>query len=281
MSSTSIKLQCVFSPPQKSVFAQGFSGIPGSNGIPGMPGIPGAPGPQGQQGKDGAKGEPGVKGPRGMTGTRGLKGNPGSLGKNGAPGMMGIKGDKGHEGSRGSSGPPGIKGVKGEQGSKGEKGEIVNSAVSQTNWKQCVWKNGDGRNSGKIKVQKYLKNSMKNDLSINANLSWPSLKETLRNAAKLKISINNSVHSCRLQKYEVIIQFFLYHSFKIFLIYFYCSYFLFFCIHGIFYRIAHSTSCSLIQLLKSHSREIRESMAVQVNATGGSSSLMEMNAVDQ
>ena len=164
---------------QKSVYAHGFSGIPGSNGIPGMPGIPGAPGPQGQQGKDGAKGEPGVKGPRGMTGTRGQKGNTGSLGKNGAPGMMGIKGDKGDEGSRGSSGPPGIKGVKGEQGSKGEKGEIVNSAVSQTNWKQCVWKNlNNGSDKGKIKVQKYLENVMKNKLSVRANLSWPSLKET-------------------------------------------------------------------------------------------------------
>ena len=163
---------------QKSVFARGFSGIPGSNGIPGMPGIPGAPGPQGPQGKDGAKGESGVKGPRGMTGTRGQKGNPGSLGKNGAPGMMGIKGDKGHEGSPGSSGPPGIKGAKGEQGSKGEKGEIMNSAVSQTNWKQCVWKNSDGQDSGKIKVQKYLENAMKNQLSVRANLSRPSLKET-------------------------------------------------------------------------------------------------------
>ena len=171
--------------PQKSVFACGFSGIPGSNGIPGMPGIPGAPGPQGQQGKDGAKGEPGVKGPRGMTGTRGQKGNPGSLGKNGAPGMMGIKGDKGHEGSRGSSGPPGIKGVKGEQGSKGEKGEIVNSAVSQTNWKQCVWKNlNDDRDSGKIKVQKYLENVMKKELR--ANLSWPSLKETFEKCHRTK-----------------------------------------------------------------------------------------------
>ena len=78
--------------------------------------------------------------------------------------MMGIKGDKGHEGSRGSSGPPGIKGVKGEQGSKGEKGEIVNSAVSQTNWKQCVWKNDDGRDSGKIKVQKCLENAIKNKI---------------------------------------------------------------------------------------------------------------------
>ncbi|CAH3148716.1 unnamed protein product [Pocillopora meandrina] len=151
-------------PCEKSIFARGFSGIPGSNGIPGMPGIPGAPGPQGQQGKDGAKGEPGVKGPRGMTGTRGQKGNPGSLGKNGTPGMMGMKGDKGHEGSRGSSGPPGIKGVKGEQGSKGEKGEIVNSAASQTNWKQCVWKNEDGRDSGKIKDCSF--NKLQSDTAI-------------------------------------------------------------------------------------------------------------------
>ena len=52
--------------------------------------------------------------------------------------------------------------MKGEQGSKGERGEIVNGAVSQTNWKQCVWKNDDGRDSGKIKVQKYLENAMKN-----------------------------------------------------------------------------------------------------------------------
>ena len=79
-----------------------------------------------------------------MTGTRREKRNQGPLGKNGAPRMMGIKGDKGHDGSRG---PPGIRGVK---GSKGEKGEIVNSAVSQTNWKQCVWKNTDGRDSGNI-----------------------------------------------------------------------------------------------------------------------------------
>ena len=93
-----------------------------------------------------------------MTGIRREKRNKGSHGKNGAPGMRGIKRDKGDEGSRGSSGPPGIKGVKEEQGSKGEKGEIVNSAVSQTNWKQCVWKNDDGRDSGKIKVRKYKEN---------------------------------------------------------------------------------------------------------------------------
>ena len=134
---------------------------------------------QGQIGRDGVKGEPGVKGPRGTTGARGGKGNPGSLGKNSVPGMMGVKGDKGDEGSRGSSGPPGIKGVKGEQGSKGEKGEIVNSAVSQTNWKQFVWKYLNcNRDSGKIKVQKSLQNAMKNKLSVRKNLSSPSLKET-------------------------------------------------------------------------------------------------------
>ena len=47
---------------QISIFARGYSGIPGSNGIPGMSEIPGAPGPQKKQGKDGDKGEPGVKG---------------------------------------------------------------------------------------------------------------------------------------------------------------------------------------------------------------------------
>ena len=73
-----------------------------------------------------------------MTGIRREKRNQESLGN--APGMMGIKEDKGDEGSLGSSGPPGIKGVKREQGSKGEKKEIVNNAVSQTNWKHCVWK---------------------------------------------------------------------------------------------------------------------------------------------
>ena len=83
---------------------------------------------------------------------------------NGSTGVTGIKGDIGDEGSRGISEPPGIKAVKGEQGSKGEKGEIVNSAVSQTNWKQCVWKNEYGRDSGKIKVQKYLENAIKNKI---------------------------------------------------------------------------------------------------------------------
>ena len=134
-----------------------------------MPGMPGVPGPQGPQGRDGAKGETGEKGLQGMMGPRGEKGSEGSRGKNGAPGMMGRKGDKGNEGSRGNSGPPGMMGIKGERGlmgdkgrkgDKGEKGESVTSPpspVSQTNWKQCVWKNlNDNRDTGKIKVRQSL-----------------------------------------------------------------------------------------------------------------------------
>ena len=59
--------------------------------------------------------------------------------------MMGIKG------ARGTVGDQGIKGDKGE---KGESVTSPSSAVPQTNWKQCVWKNlNDDRDSGKIKVR--------------------------------------------------------------------------------------------------------------------------------
>ena len=34
------------------------------------------------------------------------------------------------------------------------------------------------RDRGKIKIQKYPENAMKNKLSVRANLSWPSLKDT-------------------------------------------------------------------------------------------------------
>ena len=64
--------------------------------------------------------------------------------------MIGIRRDKADQGSRGVSGPPRMKIVKGELGPRGEKGERVNSAVSQANWKQCVWKNmNNGANNGK------------------------------------------------------------------------------------------------------------------------------------
>ena len=63
----------------------------------------------------------------------------------------------------------------------------VNSTLSQTNWKEGVRKNlNDDRDSGKIKVQKYLENAMKNEVSIIANLLWPSLKETFEKCHQTK-----------------------------------------------------------------------------------------------
>ena len=49
-------------------------------------------------------------------------------------------------------------GTPGSKGEKGEKGESVKgspaSAVTQTNWKQCVWNNlNNGIDNGKIKVR--------------------------------------------------------------------------------------------------------------------------------
>ena len=68
------------------------------------------------------------------------------------------------------------------------------------------------------------------------------------------------MHSSRQEKHKVLIKL----SRKDFLL-------------EIFYRIAHSTSWNLIQLLKSHSKEIWQWEALQVNATGGSSSLMKIH----
>ena len=42
------------------------------------------------------------------------------------------------------------------------------------------------KDRGKIKVQKYLENAMKNKLSVRANLSWPSLKETFEKCGGTK-----------------------------------------------------------------------------------------------
>ena len=63
----------------------------------------------------------------------------------------------------------------------------MNSTLSQTNWKQCARKNlNDDRDSGKIKVQKYLENAMKNEVSVIASLLWPSLKETFEKCHQTK-----------------------------------------------------------------------------------------------
>ena len=84
---------------------------------------------------------------------------------------MGPKGEKGKEGSRGLSGPPGMTGIKGERGllgdqgrkgDQGEKGESVTSPpspVSQTNWKQCVWRAQWAENNGKLTVRQKFQES--------------------------------------------------------------------------------------------------------------------------
>ncbi|XP_078353975.1 uncharacterized protein LOC144638637 isoform X3 [Oculina patagonica] len=137
---------------KKFISAHGFPGIPGSNGMPGMPGIPGS---QGSQGRDGAKGQIGDKGSQGTMGPKGEGGIEGPRGKNGPPGMMGIKGARGLVGDQG---------IKGDKGEKGESLTSPSSAVPQTNWKQCVWKSNDGKDSGKIKDCSF--NKLQSDTAI-------------------------------------------------------------------------------------------------------------------
>ena len=43
-----------------------------------------------------------------------------------------------------------MKGDKGETGANGAKGEV--GAQAPSNWKHCVWRSGDGRDNGLIKV---------------------------------------------------------------------------------------------------------------------------------
>jgi len=125
---------------EKSISTHAFPGIPGSNGMPGMPSTSG---PQGPQGREGAKGQTGDKGSQGMLGQKGEKGNEAPRGKSGPPGMMGIKGARGIAGDRG---------IKGDKGEKGQSVTSPSSAVPQTNWKQCVWKNlNNNQDNGKVK----------------------------------------------------------------------------------------------------------------------------------
>ena len=64
----------------------------------------------------------------------------------------------------------------------------MNGTLSQTNWRQCVWKNlHDDSDRGKIKEQKYPENAMKNKLSVGgANSSQPSLKKTFEKCRQTK-----------------------------------------------------------------------------------------------
>ena len=60
-------------------------------------------------------------------------------------GHNGLPGRDGRDGAKGEKGVAGTPGVKGEAGLKG-------TDTDKKNWKQCVWKKDDGRDSGLVKV---------------------------------------------------------------------------------------------------------------------------------
>ena len=76
---------------------------------------------------------------------RGSPGLPGRNGVNGHNGLPGRDGRDGAKGERGVAGPSGLRGLKGEMGASG-------TDTDHRNWKQCAWKNHDGRDIGLIKV---------------------------------------------------------------------------------------------------------------------------------
>ena len=81
----------------------------------------------------------------------------------GSPGIPGIPGIPGVPGNSGRDGIPGARGFAGEKGVPGERGNDYVDLL-KTNWKQCVWKIEDEKDSGliqvsdrKIKYFKYLR----------------------------------------------------------------------------------------------------------------------------
>ena len=63
----------------------------------------------------------------------------------GIPGISGVPGIPGRDGMPGSRGPAGEKGEPGEKG-------IDYVGVVKSNWKQCVWKRRDNKDTGLIEV---------------------------------------------------------------------------------------------------------------------------------
>ncbi|CAH3042126.1 unnamed protein product [Pocillopora meandrina] len=106
----------------------------------GKPGIPGLPGRDGRDGRDGAKGE---------------KGRPGSPGLQGPTGPPGDKGDRGEPGTHGS---PGQRRERGERGEPGKPGTLQLSSCMNSNWKECTWRAGDGKDQGLIQNCEFTKN---------------------------------------------------------------------------------------------------------------------------
>ena len=120
-----------------------YDGQPGTNGIPGTHGMPGSPGAPGRDGRGGVKGD---------------QGSPGKTGPQGPAGAEGKKGDKGESGAQGPAGKKGQRGEKGESGTPGSP-----QLSSHMNWKECTWKNVDGKDSGVIQAS-----NLRNEITIYA-----------------------------------------------------------------------------------------------------------------
>ena len=70
--------------------------------------------------------------------------DPGKTGPQGPPGANGMKGVKGE---------PGIQGPAGQKGDQGDKSDSGSPRLaSYMNWKECVWKRRDDKDSGEIHV---------------------------------------------------------------------------------------------------------------------------------
>jgi hypothetical protein len=65
-----------------------------------------------------------------------------------SPGIPGIPGVPGHSGRHGLPGSPGPVGAKGEPGKSADD----NIDLVKSNWKQCVWKRNDVKDTGLIQV---------------------------------------------------------------------------------------------------------------------------------
>ena len=89
-----------------------------------------------------------------VPGAPGAPGRDGAKGDLGSPGKTGTQGPRGTDGKKGAKGEPGILGSSGQKGERGGKG--VSGTASYTNWKDCVWKNHDDKDSGVIHVREHL-----------------------------------------------------------------------------------------------------------------------------
>ena len=73
------------------------------------------------------------------------KSSQGNCGSPGIPGIPGVPGNPGKDGV------PGSRGLAGEKKEPGERGSDYVDLV-MSNWKQCVWKTGDGKETDLLQV---------------------------------------------------------------------------------------------------------------------------------